>query len=56
MGDVIRGKGLVGTGVLHGPRDGLLTVDVTPGDDGAHRMVRGEAALVELEVIGFSPG
>ena len=56
IGDVIRGKGLVDQGVRHGPGYSLRAIDVTQGDDLAHMMVRGEASLFELAVIGLGLG
>ena len=49
-------KGAVLHGIGHGAGDGLLTVDVTQGHDFAHVMVRVEASLFELSVIGVGLG
>ena len=56
IGDGIRCKCLGGKGVLQSPRDGLVAVEVTPGNDLAHLMARVAAALCELQVIGLRPG
>jgi len=56
IGDVVRGKGLVDQGVRHSPGHGLRAVDVTQGDDLAHMMVRVEASLFELAVLGLGLG
>jgi hypothetical protein len=55
-GDGVRGTGLGGTGVLHGPSDRLLAVEGTHGDAVSSMLGRGEATRFEREGRGFSPG
>ena len=55
VGNIFRGERLVDKGILHRPGHGLRGVDVAQGDDFAHVMVRIEAPLFQLEVIGLGP-
>jgi len=64
VGDVVSGVGSTLIGgkspvvhrIGHGSGHGLLTVDVTQGDDFAHMVVRIKTTLFKLSVIDFGLG
>jgi len=51
VGHVLGREGLVGKGILHGPRHGFRGVDVAQGDDFPHVRLRIEAPLFERDIV-----